>query len=724
MAGVIKSKGNQIFTSGVRQVNTDTGSAQVGQAMQRASNRIADQMYRDAVVEQQEFGRQAALTAPIRDEQNKLQFVDVTQDMSRVARNAARPILERDYARAFKVDVETALINARSESKTSEEFMAKSQQIISGFRDAVPDEFQFLTDRVINDSATDVQNQHYNAMLLTEAREQERIRLENLQIQYADQVDTVRALVQNNQYGSANAMREAILADMRETGTEDGLTDQFIKSITDLVDQAYYGEIAYREVDRLLNLGDTDSVFALERAFRTGQANDAIPPIVDIPSSSIDADGNIRMEMFPAVINQDQLDSIGNIATRRVIANQISVLHGTWAKKLSERAEAAAVQSLMTNMADGNNNITGDKAAGRLDAGFAAFGVDTSVEGWSSNETVSAIMNNSTLKSIMVNGNLLPKSFKATLDGVANGDIQLQANNLKNLLTLYNLSTKGISEAGNVHRPKGMTDDTFMFFEALHGYANTFGVDRVADGVNFLNMNTGRLPELESKIQMSFRKPNQSANNIITEFMIENSDKFDGTFFSQPLTPGSIRRLMPVAIRAFGSLPKDQAVEVVANAYQAMYGETNLIRSPDGFEYKRHEFAPETFYGSRGLTYTVFLGKANDILMANTGNVTDKIGETHFLWPSNQSTNRKITWTVVDTEGNYVRRNGSSMPLTINTDQINRSAKMRAAFEDGLEAKIARARNVRSAVIEQAEQSITGTGNQAEDYLERRGIVN
>lgn len=723
MAGVIKSKGNQIFTAGVRQVSTDTGSNIVGQAMQRASNRIADQMYRDAVVEQREFGRQAALTAPIRGEDNKLQFVDITEDMSRVARNAARPILERDYARAFKVDVETALINARSESKTSEEFMAKSQQIISGFRDAVPDEFQFLTDRVINDSATDVQNQHYNAMLLRESREQERIRLENLQIQYADQVDTVRALVQNNQYGSANAMREAILADMRETGTEDGLTDQFIKSITDQVDQAYYGEIAYREVDRLLKLGDEDGVIALRRAFLTGNANDSIPTM-SVPSSSLGDDGQLNIDVSARLIDQDQLDSIGNVATRRVIANQISVLHGVWAKGLADKAEAAAVANLMENVAGGNSNATGAKAEARLDAGFAAAGIRTDVIGWANSETVATIEGNSQLLSVMVNGNILPASFKATLDGVASGDLQIQGDGLANLLKLYNLSTKGIGEAGPVHRPKGMSDETFMFFEALHSYANTFGTDRVADGVNFLNMGSGRLPELESKIQMQFGQPNQSAERIISTFMIENQDEFDGTFFSQPLTPGSVRKLMPVAIRAFGSLPKDQAVEVVANAYQAIYGETNLIRSPDGFEYTRHEFAPETFYGSRGTTYNVFLTKANDILAANTGNVTDTIGETHFLWPSNQSTNRKIVWTVVDAEGNYVRRNGGSMPLTISTEEINKSEDMQSSFKRALEAKIARARNVRSAVIEQAETSITGTGDQAESYLERRGITN
>ena len=109
--------------------------------------------------------------------------------------------------------------------------------------------------------------------------------------------------------------------------------------------------------------------------------------------------------------------------------------------------------------------------------------------------------------------------------------MQVQGEGLKNLLTLYNLATKGVAEAGPVHRPKGMSDDTFMFFEAVHGYANTYGADRVADGVNFLNMGSGRLQELESKIQVTFQKPNQSAERIISEYMIENQDNFDGTFF-------------------------------------------------------------------------------------------------------------------------------------------------------------------------------------------------
>ena len=174
-------------------------------------------------------------------------------------------------------------------------------------------------------------------------------------------------------------------------------------------------------------------------------------------------------------------------------------------------------------------------------------------------------------------------------------------------------------------------------------------------------------------------------------------------FFSQPLNARFCPQTNACCYRAFGSLPKDQAVEVVANAYQAIYGETNLIRSPDGFEYKRHEFAPETFYGTSGLPYTVFLNTANSILSKHTGMPNSMIGETHFLWPSNQSTNRKVVWTVVDADGNYVRANGSSMPLTISTAQINKSQQMKTAFQDGLEAKIARARNVRAAAIERAD---------------------
>ena len=238
--------------------------------------------------------------------------------------------------------------------------MANSQRIISGMRDAVPDEFQFLTDRVIDDSSTIVQNQHYNAMLLQEAREQDRIRLENLELQYRDQVTTVKALVQSNQYGSAGAMRDAILSDMRETGVEDGLTDQFIKNITDLVDQAYYGEIAYREVDRLLASGNEQGVIALRRAFLTGNANDSIPTM-SVPSSELGDDGKLKIDVSPRLISQDQLNSIGNIATRRVIANQISNLHGVWAADLKAKAEAIAVAQLMNDQSRGNSTETGRK---------------------------------------------------------------------------------------------------------------------------------------------------------------------------------------------------------------------------------------------------------------------------------------------------------------------------------------------------------------------------
>tara|TARA_R100000388_G_scaffold94944_1_gene84374 strand:+ start:1733 stop:3892 length:2160 start_codon:yes stop_codon:yes gene_type:complete len=719
MAKVIKSKGNEIFTANVPKVNTNTGSDFVTGALQRATNRISDAMYNEAVVEQKELGREAALKAPIRDPQGNLQFVDVTKDMSRVARNAARPILERDYARAFRTDVDKALIEARANANSSDEFITASERIITGMREAVPEEFQFLTDRVIEENSAIVQNQHYSAMLLDEAREQERIRLQNLELSYLDQVGTVKALVSSNQYGSAGAMRDAILNDMNETGIEDGLTDQFIKNIRDKVDQAYYGEIVYREVDRLLSLGDEASVIALRRAFVTGDANDAIPSLTITQEA---AEGETqRITIPPDVISQEQLDSISNPATRRVIANQISVLHGIWSDDLNAKAEMAVVAKLMSDLADGNNAVTGAKAEQRLNVGFAQFGIEPNPESWASDSTYQTINNNPELLAVFTKGNILPKAFQTTLNGVANGDIQLQGKGLENLLGLYNLSTKGLSEQGTIHRPKGMPDSTFMFWESVHSYANTFGREQIADGVNFLNMGSGRREELESKVQIQFEQANKSATKIITDYMIENQDEFDGTFFDQPLTPRSIEKLMPVAIRAFGSLSKGEAVEVIANAYQAIYVKTDLIKSPDNATYARHEFAPEAFYRDPALL-KVFMNNVDNIISQNIGQAS-RLGETHFLWPSNQSTNRRIKWTVVDAEGNYVPANGSRMPLIITTDQINRNEHMKRAYEQGLSAKINRARNFRSALIDAADESITGTGTQAEDYLRRRGLL-
>ncbi len=713
MAGVIKSKGNEIFTTGVRRVSADTGDSFVSEALQRASSRISDAMYSDAVRTEKETGRQAAINAPIRNEQGQLQFVDVTQDMSRVARNAARPILEQNYGRAFKVDADRALVQARAESKTSQEFQTKSKVALEGLLDAVPEDFEFLSRAVIQDSAAISQNQHLSAMLLDEARDQERIRLENLQLDYQDQIDTVEALMRQGEIGAAMGMRDAILTDLAETGTEDGLTDQNIKAIRDRVDNAYMGTLVLREAERLLDMGDEKTVILLERALHSGFVPDDMPAQALNQDDADDFNENKRISITK-LISQEQVDSIQNYAVRQAIAADLSVLRNKRSAELSANANRVASNELAMQLSQGIAVDGSQKNQKLMDGWFGERGIQPNPDSWSSDATMQLLDSNPQLLAVLTQGSFMPFSLQATFKGVATGNNQLEPNQLQNLTRIYNLTTKGIGMEGNIHRPKGFDDATLSFWESVHLYANTYGASRISEGVQFLNMGNGNIKELQDSIKISFNKPNMSAEQIITERLYDDQGILDGKFFSDKMTPGTIKRLMPIALRAYGSLPPDQADEIVSGAYQAIFTETDLIKSPQNRTYKRHEFAPEAFYGTRGLALNTFKTHVSNKIEANTGDIV-RLGETHFLWPSNQSTNRSIMWTVVDANGEYVRSANGKDPMIIRSQEINSHPSMQSAFKVNLDRKLARARSLRAELI-----AGTTPEGEAENYITRR----
>jgi hypothetical protein len=706
MAGVIKSKGNEIFTTGVRRVSADTGDSFVSEALQRASSRISDAMYSDAVRTEKETGRQAAITAPIKREDGKIVFEDITQDMSRVARNAARPILEQNYGRALKVDIDRALIEAHKNSSSAAEFQQKSKLALEGILDAVPDDFQLVSRSVIESSASTSQNQHLNAMLLDEARDQERIRLENLQLDYQDQIDTVEALMRQGEIGAAMGMRDAILTDLAETGTEDGLTDQNIKAIRDRVDNAYMGTLLLREAERLLDMGDEETVILLERALHSGFVPDDMPAQALNQDDADDFNESNRISITK-LISQEQVDSIQNYAVRQAIAADLSVLRNKRAAELSADADRVATDELAMQLSQGIAVAGGQKNQKRMDAWFGGFGIQPNPDSWSSDATMQTLESNPQLLAVLTQGSFLPFSLEATFKGVATGNNQLEPNQLQNLTRIYNLATKGIGMEGNIHRPKGFDDATLSFWESVHLYANSYGASRISEGVQFLNMRNGNIEELQNSIKISFNKPNMSAEQIITERLYADQGILDGKLFSDKMTPGTIKRLMPIALRAYGSLPPDQADEIVSGAYQAIFTETDLIRAPISMgnrSYKRHEFSPEAFYGTRGIAYDEFRNFAARKIKANTGAQVD-LGTTHFLWPSNQSTNRSIMWTVVDANGEFVRNANGKDPLIIRSREINSLPAMQNAFKSNLDRKLERARNVRTAAMRLAEEN-------------------
>ena len=125
-----------------------------------------------------------------------------------------------------------------------------------------------------------------------------------------------------------------------------------------------------------------------------------------------------------------------------------------------------------------------------------------------------------------------------------------------------------LSEEGETHRSKNMSDSTLLFFDTLHNYGLSYGLDKLNEGANLLSMDPSRNESLRSQVQVSFNDPNQSAESLITKHMFAQQGK--GIFFTTDnMMPGTVERLMPIALRAYGTLPRDKADEVVENAIQS-----------------------------------------------------------------------------------------------------------------------------------------------------------
>lgn len=705
MAGVIKSKGNEIFTTGVRRINTDTGSSFVTEALQRANARIADATYSQAVSREKELGRQTAINTPIKREDGRIVFEDITEDMSRVARNAARPIIEQNYAREYKIDADRVLIEERTKSKSAEEFKQKSTIALQGLLDAVPDEFQGVARNVIQQAAALSQNQHYSAMLLDEARQQEAQRIENLQLDYLDQTEMVQALVRSGEIDTAIAMHDAILDDLNETGVENGLTDTNIRRIKNDLSKAYMGTLVRSEAERLLREGNFQAVEGLILALETGSVNKDIPASALNQDDMDDFNENKRIRLSP-LISQEQLDSIENDPTRIEIASAVRRIRTEFKDNMAMQAQLVAAQNAGMQAALGNHVATGMKAEQNLDLFFQSQGIAPDPQSWMSDRTRAQLQENQMAADALANGNILPGSLSGLMDQVANAAIIPEANELQNLVVLFNNATKGMAAEGEVFRPKNLKEDTFQFFNAVSIYGNTYGFERMADGSNFLTADPRRLGELKNNVQIIFKNPNKSAEQLIKEHLFAESGK--RTFGnlggrSERMVPGTVQRLMPIALRAYGSLPRDKADEVVSNAYKAIYTKTKFIRSPDAIEFGRHEFSPEAFYGGASNTMRIFQNHVNNKIERRLDMPGMRIGRDYFLWPSSKSTNRKIVWNVIGEDGGYVQDTQGQL-ISISSQEINKLPAMETAFTKARKLKINRARRVRENMIEMQNQ--------------------
>lgn len=109
MVEFLKARQTQFTNKPIGVIATNTGATEVGQALTNAGNTIQEIAFRDAVEKQTEVGKDYAKGATLtaRDENDKLTYVKLPDDLSVVAKKAAKPVLEKRYMNMLQRDTST-----------------------------------------------------------------------------------------------------------------------------------------------------------------------------------------------------------------------------------------------------------------------------------------------------------------------------------------------------------------------------------------------------------------------------------------------------------------------------------------------------------------------------------------------------------------------------------------------------------------------------------------
>ena len=222
MVEFLKAKQTQYINKPIGVIGTNTGASDVGQALMNAGNMISEIAFRDAVEKQTEAGKDYAKGATLtaRDENNKLTYVKLPDDLSVVAKKAAKPVLEKrfmnmlerdtslkfsDYHRQHKDD--PAMFKSKVNSYIEETAKRLNESGYSDLSGVYADQALTLSVQHTNKIQNDIYNEQENAANQLDLEVATRQMQESFEIAKAGDIDGSDAIDQ---------VSKTILNDLRD----------------------------------------------------------------------------------------------------------------------------------------------------------------------------------------------------------------------------------------------------------------------------------------------------------------------------------------------------------------------------------------------------------------------------------------------------------------------------------------------------------------------------
>ena len=165
MVEFLKAKQTQFVNKPIGVIATNTGATEVGQALTNAGNTIQEIAFRDAIEKQTEVGKDYAKGATLtaRDENDNLTYVKLPDDLSNVARKAAKPVLEKRYMNMLQRDTSTKFSQLHRDYKDDPDtFKSKVKSYIEETQNVLIESGYSDLSGVYKDQALTLSVQHAN----------------------------------------------------------------------------------------------------------------------------------------------------------------------------------------------------------------------------------------------------------------------------------------------------------------------------------------------------------------------------------------------------------------------------------------------------------------------------------------------------------------------------------------------------------------------------------
>ena len=683
MVGVIKSKGTQEITrsAGVLQINT--GADQVAAALTRAADTVGRVAYQEFEVEQTELGKQKARNfIPERDAKGNLVYTDPSEGMTRVARNAATPIIEETYARQLGIDFDRSLLKLRDDFDQHQNDPAKFQELaaikLEGIMNAIPEGFARVGQGVLNNvGATRVQ-EHVNQLTRAKINDERDAAITNMAIDVDDDVKTVVALLQAGDMDTAKDVAEAGRQKARLIRGMGGTLAQE-RELIRRVNTALYRETMNMTANAMINEGEHGLLEDLQMAYTTGKIVEPDKPIV-IGGKTM----TVREALARRGVTDESLAAIDDIEVRAAVGARARTLANQYSSRNADMAKKTAIMSEVQNQMNGALYAgSGSKTETDMQSFFTANGLDeATILG---PQGVAQAQNPETpLGKLLRNGQVFPSGIVKALTNVANGT-PTDVNQLRNLLTLWGTGSMGMTKNGPVVNSK-LADPVNAFWANVNNYAMSYGIEAANEYATSLTEGSTVGDDLENAARTRLGNPNKDAYAQIKQRWVDKG-------VIENLNPSAFRRLETIAKRAYASLPPDEADEYINTAYETLYAKTSVIITPNimGAQMQdRSEFAPERYY-PQGELYDQFELTVNKKIQ--TAGAYYELGTNAFLYPSPDSTNSSVTWQVLDKQGRPITNSNGA--IYIRSQTINKNQNMATKFGEAMAEKIAKAQGLR-----------------------------